>query len=240
MNIALYGYGKMGREIEKIAEKRGHTICHTVDKNGRDKRSQNTPDVAIEFSQPDQAWTHIQECLDQNLPVVVGTTGWYDHFDAMVKECKAKNGAVFHATNFSVGVNILFKMNEILANLIGHQPDYQARIQEIHHIHKLDSPSGTGITLAEGLIENHPDYDKWEEVELGKSTNEGVLPIEALRENEVPGIHEITYESEIDYIKLKHSAKSRAGFALGSVLAAEYLAGKKGVYTMNDLLQLNK
>jgi len=237
MNIALIGYGKMGREIEKIAVDRGHQISTIIGRNDSLEALKEGTDVAIEFTQPEQAVNNILGCLKQNTPVVVGTTGWYADFDKVVKECEALNGAVFHATNFSVGVNILFHMNKMLAGIMSGQPDYKARMTETHHIHKKDSPSGTAISLAEGLINNHNDYSEWREEP--REILDGVLPIKAFRENEVPGIHEVIYESDIDYLLIKHSAKSRKGFALGSVLAAEYIYGKNGMHTMTDLLNFN-
>lgn len=238
MNIALIGYGKMGKEIEKIALERGHQVPVIIDKGDSISKLEQGVDVAIEFTQPCEAVSNILGCFKHNVPVVVGTTGWYDAFDEVVKECEAEKGGVFYATNFSVGVNILFHVNKMLANIMSKQPDYKAHLNETHHIHKKDSPSGTAITLAEGLIENHDAYTRWEEGKAD-SLSKDTLPIEAFRENEVPGIHEMVYESDIDYIQIKHSAKSRKGFALGSVLAAEYMAGKHGVHTMNDLLNFN-
>lgn len=237
MNIALIGYGKMGKEIEKIAIERGHRISAIIGRKDSIESLKEGTDVAIEFTQPENAVDNIMGCMAQNVPVVVGTTGWYNDFDKVVKECEASNGAVFHATNFSVGVNILFHMNKMLAGIMSRQPDYKARMTETHHIHKKDSPSGTAISLAEGLIANHETYLEWQE-EPNEPAN-SVLPIEAFRENEVPGIHEVIYESDIDYLLIKHSAKSRKGFALGSVLAAEYIFGKSGMHTMNDLLNFN-
>ena len=229
----------MGKEIEAIALERGHSVPVKIDSNNSIQELQNQVDVAIEFTQPDQAFNNIAKCLQMAVPVVVGTTGWYNKFNEMVKECEAQNGSVLYATNFSVGVNIVFKINEILANLMQKTEGYQAHIEEIHHIHKKDSPSGTAISLAQGLIANNADYSNWAEKPLSERTS-GELPIVAFREDEVPGLHEIIYDYAIDTISLKHAAKSRKGFALGSVLAAEFLHGKKGVYNMNDLLKLNK
>ncbi|MGB0431747.1 MAG: 4-hydroxy-tetrahydrodipicolinate reductase, partial [Bacteroidia bacterium] len=193
-------------------------------------------DVAIEFTQPSAAYKNIEWCLQNNVPIVVGTTGWYQNFDQMVKTCESNKGAVFYATNFSVGVNIVFHLNEILASVMQNTQDYKAHINEIHHIHKKDSPSGTAITLAQGLINNHNAYQGWKEDEI-ENVDKNTLPIIAYREHEVPGTHEVIYDSEIDKITLKHEAKSRKGFALGSVLAAEFLANKQGVYNMKDLLK---
>ncbi|MBI1184506.1 4-hydroxy-tetrahydrodipicolinate reductase [bacterium] len=235
MKIGLIGYGKMGKEIEAIAIERGHTIGAIVNKDDKLDKLKGAVDVAIEFTQPESAMENIRWCIANQIPVVVGTTGWYQHFDQMVKECEAKQGAVFYATNFSVGVNIVFKINELLASIMENTPGYSAQISETHHIHKKDSPSGTAISLAQGLLQHHKHYQKWEETNP-ENAGAGVLPIVAYREDEVPGTHEVIYDSEIDTITLRHEAKSRKGFALGSVLAAEFLPGKKGVYNMKDLL----
>lgn len=238
MNIGLIGYGKMGREIEKIALSRGHQISAKI--SSPDELSSLLPstDVAIDFSVPDAAISNLKWSIDNGIPIVIGTTGWYNQFDEVVKYCEAANGAMFHATNFSVGVNILFKLNEDLATMMSKLNQYNAHIDEVHHIHKLDSPSGTAISLAEGLIENHGAYQQWEEQQILNS-KKGLLPILAHREDEVPGIHVVTYDSGIDSISIKHSAKSRIGFAQGSVLAAEFLQDRTGVFNMKHLLNFN-
>jgi len=239
MRIGIIGYGKMGKEIEKIALDRNHEISVIINRGDNIANLKGQVDVAIEFTQPEVAYHNIEWCINNEVPVVVGTTGWYSQFDNMVKECEAKQGAVFHATNFSVGVNILFHINKQLARIMSKQPSYKAQLSETHHIHKKDSPSGTAITLAEQFIANHDGYSTWEETDSATVDN-SVLPIIAYRENEVPGIHEMKYESDIDMIAIKHSAKSRKGFAMGSVLAAEFLQGRQGVYNMEDLLNFNR
>lgn len=238
MNIGLIGYGKMGREIEKIIEERKHSVSAKISNPDSLEKLLEGTDVAIDFSVPDAAVTNIKWCCDHGIPIVVGTTGWYDRFEEVVKYCEEKKGAIFYATNFSVGVNILFKLNEDLAAMMSKLNQYNAHIDEIHHVHKLDSPSGTAITLAEGLIAQHSAYTSWQE-QAQKVADQGVLPIIAHRENEVPGIHEVTFDSAIDTLSIRHSAKSRKGFAEGSVIAAEYLMGKKGIFNMKNLLNFN-
>ena len=237
MNIALFGYGKMGKEIEQIALQRNHTI---VLKINRDNIQSVTPqqlkqaDVAIEFSTPDTVIENIQKSFDANLPVVVGTTGWYNKFDEIKNNCLKANQSLFYATNFSLGVNLFFKMNEQLAKMMNNFSDYEVSMREIHHMHKLDKPSGTAITTAERVLANHNQKNKW-------SINTGVdknLFIDVLREDEVPGTHTVYYTSAVDEISITHKAFNRKGFALGAVLAAEFIAPKKGVFTMNDLLNL--
>ncbi|MFY0673340.1 MAG: 4-hydroxy-tetrahydrodipicolinate reductase [Bacteroidia bacterium] len=238
MKIGLIGYGKMGKEIEKILNDRGHTVGAIADNYNDLEKLKGAVDVAIEFTQPKAAHNNISWCLSNNVPIVIGTTGWYNHFESLTNKCNELGGAMFYATNFSIGVNITFKMNEVLAKIMNNKEGYKAHINETHHIHKLDSPSGTAISLADGLLKNHGSYGEWKET-TKELAAKGILPIQAFRENEVPGIHEVIYESDVDYIMLKHSAKSRKGFALGSVLAAEFLAGKTGVFSMNDLLNFN-
>jgi 4-hydroxy-tetrahydrodipicolinate reductase len=238
VKIALIGYGKMGLEIEKSAISRGHEIIHAFNRSNPvtiEKLSE--ADVAIEFTQPEAAVNNIQMCFQASCPVIVGTTGWYPQFDAVKLECEAQNGSLLYATNFSLGVNISFFLNGILAKIMSHYPDYNAKITEIHHTKKMDSPSGTAISLAEGIIENHPSFKEWE---LNTDASFGPkLPIEALREGEVPGTHIVTFSSAIDSITLKHEAFNRTGFALGSVIAAEWLSDKKGVYSMKDMLNFD-
>lgn len=233
MKIALIGYGKMGKTIEQIAIERGHTIVakHT----STDRPSLSDADVAIEFSVPSSAIKNISNCIESNIPVVVGTTGWYAHFDAVSSKVQSTNGALFYASNFSVGVNLFFELNQKLAQLMENIDGYNVEMTEIHHVHKLDAPSGTAITLANGILENNSLKQSW-------SCNEPVtadkLNIIAERTDEVPGTHSIEWKSEIDAITIKHEAFSRKGFALGAVLAAEFLVGKTGVFTMKDLLHL--
>lgn len=236
MNIVLFGYGKMGKEIEQIALQRGHTIVLKIDKDSlADATKENLAkgDVAIEFSTPHTVVDNIKKCFDAKLPVVVGATGWYDQFDSIKKECLQKNGSLFYATNFSVGVNLFWKVTEQMAKLMNGFPEYEASMQEIHHVHKLDKPSGTAITTAEKLIANQTNKKKWTLDDSGKKEE---LYIDVVREDEVPGTHTVFYKSAVDEINLTHIAYNRKGFALGAVLAAEFLKGKTGVYTMSDML----
>lgn len=241
MNIALIGYGKMGQTIEKIAIERGHEIVARINSSNLISDADlSLADVAIEFTRPELAPFHIRHCVDISLPVVVGTTAWMEELDELSKYVIDNNGSLLHASNFSIGVNIFFEINKRLAQLMSGRVDYKACIEEIHHIQKLDAPSGTAITLANGILENNTDYLSWVLGE-GKAphTNDGQLGVTAIREPNVPGTHIISYSSEIDTIKISHEAHSRAGFALGSVIAAEWLYGKKGVFTISDVLNLN-
>lgn len=237
MNIALFGYGKMGKEIETFCSERGHSITARVDsthaKEGFDYRD---TDVIIEFSRPEFAADNIRFALDLNLPIVVGTTGWYAQLEELSAYCVEKNGAFLHATNFSLGVNAFFAVNRYLAKIMGNLPDYKAHLVEIHHTQKLDAPSGTAISLAEQVIEGHSGYHQWENNER-ENADSNILNIESIRTPNVPGTHEVIYESAIDTLEIKHTAHNRKGFAQGSVLAAEWLAGKKGIYTMQDVLK---
>lgn len=235
MNIALIGYGKMGKEIESIAVKRGHHIVLIIDKENSDLVSDKDfakADVAIEFSTPHTVVQNIKNCMDAKLPVVVGATGWYDHFEEIKTYCTEKKGALFHATNFSLGVNLFFKLNSYLAELMNKYNDYDVSMEEIHHIHKLDKPSGTAITLANQIISKVDRKSGWS---LDKN-KENQLYIKDIREGEVPGTHIIKYHSEIDDIEIMHKAHNRKGFALGAVIAAEFLKGKNGIYTMQDII----
>lgn len=235
MNIALLGYGKMGKEIETIATQRGHEIVLIVDNTNSDLVTDNDlkkADLAIEFSTPQSAAENIKKCLGLGIPVVVGTTGWYDNFKEIEKLCKAKKGGLFHATNFSVGVNIFMKVNAYLAELMNKYKEYDVSMEEVHHIHKLDKPSGTAITLANQVIEKLDQKTKWSIDTKSSDT----LFIKDIREGEVPGTHIIKYTSPVDDIEIMHKAHNRKGFATGAVLAAEFLNGKKGIYTMNDLI----
>jgi len=235
MNIAIIGYGKMGRVIEKIATERGHIITAKITSQEANFSPEvlKSSDVAIEFSVPKAAISNINKCFDAGIPVVVGTTGWMDQLDAVTNECKAKNGALFYASNFSIGVNIFFKINALLAKLMNPQKGYEISLEEIHHTQKLDSPSGTALTLANQIIENIDRKSSWVEAESGTETE---IPITAKRITNTPGTHIITYENAIDKIEIMHEAKGREGFALGSVLAAEYILGKKGIHGMENLL----
>lgn len=237
MNIALIGYGKMGHEIEKIAKERGHNIVAIIDVSNTDDFDSpafKSADVAIEFSIPASALNNYRRCFAANVPVVAGTTGWLEYMDEVKKACEENNQTFFYASNSSLGVNIFFVLNKYLARIMNNYPDYNVKMEEIHHIHKLDAPSGTAITLAEGVIENIDRKDRWN-LETEEKDND--LAIHCIREGEVPGIHEIIYESEADVISIKHDAKSRKGFALGAVVAAEFVKGKKGFLGMNDMLK---
>ncbi|MBA7519326.1 4-hydroxy-tetrahydrodipicolinate reductase [subsurface metagenome] len=238
MKIALIGYGRMGKEIEAIALKRNHEIVLKIDiDNPHEFSIENLQeaDVAIDFSVPSSAYTNIMRCFNANVPVVCGTTGWLDKYTEIVNTCKKKNCTFFYASNFSVGVNLLFKLNKHLAKMMNKLPDYDVEIEEIHHIHKLDTPSGTAITLAKSIIEELERKKDWKP---GTDDNKQTIHITSKRENEIPGIHAINYESEVDFIEIRHSAKSRKGFAVGAVLAAEFIYNKKGVYSMDDMMEV--
>ncbi len=228
----------MGKEIEKIARSRGHETELAIDiDNQEDLTVENLKkcDVAIEFTIPDSAIDNYFKCFEAGIPVVSGTTGWLDRKNEVYEKCKETNGTFFYGSNFSVGVNLFFELNKTLARLMGTRPEYSPEMTEVHHTQKLDAPSGTAISLAEDLIEVHPKIEKWEK-ETKKDENE--LPIKSERRGEVPGIHTIKYESDVDYIEITHSAKSRKGFALGAVLAAEYSLDHKGVLSMKDMLKI--
>ena len=233
MKIALLGYGKMGKTIEQIALQRGHEIVLKIDENSAEYDI-TLADVAIDFSIPAAAFNNISNCLNNGVPVISGTTGWLGKLPEATQLCKEKNGAFISASNFSLGVNIFFELNAHLAKMMRNLEQYSISIEEIHHTKKLDAPSGTAITLAEGIIENS-DKESWA---LNVTTNENVIPITAKRIDEVPGTHTVTYESDVDTLEIKHTAHSRDGFALGAVIAAEWLVGKTGVFTMKDVLGL--
>ncbi|MDR1121628.1 MAG: 4-hydroxy-tetrahydrodipicolinate reductase [Dysgonamonadaceae bacterium] len=235
MKIALVGYGKMGKEIEKISLERGHQIVSIIDIDSTENFSSDAfkqADVAIEFSNPIAAFENYKKCFAAQIPVVSGTTGWLEHLEEIKRYCKEEGQTFFYASNFSIGVNIFFAVNKYLARIMEHFPEYDVKMEEVHHIHKLDAPSGTAITLAEGILENISRKTEWKG---GTETAAETLPIHSIREGEVPGIHEITYESDADVIRIKHDAKSRKGFALGAVVAAEFVKEKKGFLTMDDL-----
>ena len=237
MKIALIGYGKMGKTIEQIALNRGHQIVSIVDINNPEEfQSANfkSADVAIEFTTPATAFDNYMKSFAAGVPVVSGTTGWLDRIGEIKEKCEKEGKTFFYASNFSIGVNIFFALNKYLAKIMNNFPSYNISMTETHHIHKLDAPSGTAITLAEGIIEN---VDRKDRCTLETAEQPTDLPIHAIREGEVPGIHEVTYESDVDYISIKHDAKSRAGFALGAVVAAEFTAGKKGFLGMDDMLK---
>ncbi len=235
MNIALLGYGKMGKEIEAIALQRGHTIVLKVAETNANTFTNDDlkkADVAIEFSTPHSVISNIKKCFNTQVPVVVGTTGWYDSFTEIEKEYSQTNGTLFHSTNFSLGVNLFFKLNSYLADLMHKYSAYDVEMEEIHHIHKLDKPSGTAITLAQQILEKIHTKKQWSITEQNKET----LFIKDVREGEVPGTHIIKYKSEVDDIEIMHKAHNRKGFALGAVIAAEYIKDKKGIFTMKDLI----
>jgi 4-hydroxy-tetrahydrodipicolinate reductase len=239
MNIALIGYGKMGQAIEKIAIARGHKISARVDANPADWNtvSTATTDVAIEFSIPSKAAENVKKCLELGIPVLAGTTGWLTEKSAMDQLAIAKNTPFFYASNYSLGVNLFFKLNEYLARLVNPYPQYEASIEEIHHTQKKDSPSGTAITLAEGMVKNLVHKNGWA-LEGEGQPDKNSITIASKRIDPYPGQHTITYHSSVDDIEIKHTAHSREGFALGAVLVAEWLPTQKGVLGMDDFLKL--
>ncbi|MFL2585104.1 MAG: 4-hydroxy-tetrahydrodipicolinate reductase [Parvicellaceae bacterium] len=234
MRIALIGYGKMGKLIEKIAIDRGHIISNVFNDSQWSSQDISGADVAIEFSTPKSALENIRKSTHAEVSIVVGTTGWYHQWDKVEKWVAEFNVALLPATNFSIGVNIFYEINKKLASLMNHHKSYTSKVKEIHHQQKLDSPSGTAITIAEQIINNIDVYNNWEE---GEEENKGTLNIEALRKKDIPGTHQVTYENEIDKISISHEAKNREGFALGAVIAAEFLLDKKGIYSMNDIIK---
>ena len=242
MKIALLGYGKMGKAIEALLSEYGHSCVGKFNsENPATIETLSQADVAIEFSTPEQCSKNIALCFEANVPVVVGTTAWYGQYDEVISKMKS-NSALLSATNFSIGVQITFHLNKELARVMSKFPEYTASIEEIHHTAKLDKPSGTAITLAEGILENTPGLSSWkldeERQNENENENENELSIIALRLPDVPGTHTVRYTSEIDTIELKHKAHNRKGFAAGAIRAAEFLHGKSGVYTMKDVLNL--
>lgn len=235
MKAALIGYGKMGQAIEKILEERGHEVVARFDREGIDARELRQADVAIEFTRPEAAVSNLSKCFEAGVPVVSGTTGWLAQYDEVCELCQARNGGLLYASNFSLGVNILFALNEKLGQIMNAYPDYEVSIQEIHHTQKLDAPSGTAITLAEQVIEALDRKEGWSLDEMPDSKQ---IMIKALREDNIPGTHTVKYDSEIDAIELTHTAHSRKGFALGAVLAAEFLCGRQGIFSMKDVLKI--
>jgi 4-hydroxy-tetrahydrodipicolinate reductase len=234
MKIALLGYGKMGKVIERIALERGHEIVLK-------KTSQNSfdglekADVAIDFSIPSVAVENITASINTGVPVICGTTGWLEHYDTMISLCRENNGAFLYGSNFSLGVNLFFELNEYLAKMMTKFNEYKVSMEEIHHTQKLDAPSGTAISLAKGIIENS-EYATW----TLDSAKENEIHIDAKRIENVPGTHSVFYNSEVDLIEIKHIAHSREGFAFGAVIAAEWIVGKEGIFTMKDVLELNQ
>jgi 4-hydroxy-tetrahydrodipicolinate reductase len=236
MKIALVGYGKMGHEIEKIAQQRGHTIVLRISSENRHEMNAEQmqhADVAIEFTRPDAAREHVLQCLAAGINVVSGTTGWNEHLPEARQAAMDNNSAFLHASNFSVGVNILFEVNKLLATLMNGHPEYSLSVEETHHLQKKDVPSGTAITLAGQIIQNLEPKKRWV---LNDFNEPDAVPIIAHRVENVPGTHKITYASTVDTIELIHTAHNREGFALGAVLAAEYIMGKKGVFSIQDVL----
>lgn len=239
MNIALIGYGRMGHEIETIALKRGHYIKLIIDQDNTEDLNASKMkgvDVAIEFSSPDVALGNILKCLALGIPVVSGTTGWLDGYIKAVAECEKNKTSFIHSSNFSIGVNLLFKLNIELAKQMNRYNDYSVSIDETHHVKKLDAPSGTAITLADNIAVNHSGYKKYS-IESDESNT--CVPIHSVREGMVPGIHTVTWDSEIDSLILKHEAKNRKGLALGAVVAAEFIYSKVGVFTMEDVMSFS-
>lgn len=232
MNIALLGYGKMGKTIERLALEKGHRIVYKSSLSATEGTLEDA-EVAIEFSSPDVAFNHLKICFKNNIPVVCGTTGWLDRYNELLKICENSNGSFIYASNFSIGVNLFFNVNEYLAQLMEPWKDYIPSIEEIHHIQKKDAPSGTAISLAEGILK-HSRLLKWE---LDSKKND-VLPIKAIREADVKGTHTVEYHSKIDALSIKHEANTRDGFALGALLAAEWIQNRKGVFSMKDVLNL--
>ena len=238
MKIALIGYGKMGHVIEEIAIARGHEVVCRIDVDNQDEFASDTfasADVAIEFTTPATAVDNYKRSFAAGVPVVSGTTGWLERMPEIKEACEA-GATFFYASNFSLGVNVFFAVNRWLASVMNHFDDYKVSLDEIHHIHKLDHPSGTAITLADGIIDNIDRLSSWSET----SQADDVLPITAEREGEAPGTHIVRYDSEVDTITIEHRAKSRRGFALGAVVAAEFTVGKKGFLTMSDMLSFMK
>lgn len=236
MKIALVGYGKMGKTIEQIAIKRGHEIVAKINKeNEEDLNFLNNEhtDVAIEFTNPESAFDNVSFLLKNKIPTISGSTGWTDKLDLAKDICVDNDTAFLWASNYSVGVNLFFKINKFVADLMSAHQDYKPSVEEIHHTQKLDAPSGTAITLAEQILANYPNLEGWQ---LSPENLTDKLTITAIRQDPAPGTHTISYQSAIDDIELKHTAHSRDGFALGAVLAAEFIARKKGVFTMEDVL----
>lgn len=232
MKIALVGYGKMGKIIDEISQSRGHEIVARL-RETPTTENLNGADVAIEFSNPEAAYENIRVCLEHKIPVICGTTGWLDRKPDIEAITMEQNSAFLYGSNFSLGVNLFFAVNKKLAQLLNNVHEYTCQLEEIHHIHKKDAPSGTAISIAEGIIENS-DYEAWK-LEETKGKELGIF---AIREDEVPGTHSVFYRSEVDELEIKHTAFNRNGFALGAVIAAEWIVGKQGIFSMNDVLGL--
>jgi len=240
MKIALLGYGRMGKEVERAALARNHSIIARID-NSEDLQQQTgilkSCDVAIEFTSPEAVVQNLLFCFREKIAVVTGTTGWYSRKDEVIRACNESGGSLFYASNFSIGVNIFFEINRQLARLMNGHDEYQVSMEEIHHIHKLDAPSGTAISLANGILSEYPKKKAWVS---GDASSDDQLGIRSLREGEIPGTHRVEWRSSVDTIRIEHEAFNRQGFASGAVLAAEFLAGKKGIFEMKDLLQLSR
>ena len=236
MKIVLFGYGKMGKEVEKIALERGHELILRIEKN--EEYDISEADVAIDFSVPSAAFNNITSCLKKNIPVISGTTGWLEDYEKAVTICKKNNGSFIYASNFSIGVNLFFELNDKLSRIMNSNNNYTPSIEEIHHTKKLDAPSGTAITIADQTIKNSSIKEWCLHTNKAKVDNE-IIPISSKRIKDVPGTHIVAYESEIDSIEIKHTAHNRKGFAHGAIIAAEWLINKNGVYTMKDVLNLD-
>jgi len=234
MNLLLVGYGKMGKIVEQMALRRGHTIAGRIDVDNSDELDQATADVAIEFSHPNAAFDNVRRCIERGIPVVCGTTGWLSRMGEIEKLVSEKDGTFFYASNFSLGVNIFFKVNEYLARIMNSFPEYEISLDEIHHSEKKDAPSGTAITLAEGILRNVTRKKKWIS---GAGSNADDIAITSFRIDQIPGTHVVKYASRIDDIEIKHTAHSREGFALGAVMVAEWILGKRGCLTMDEFLK---
>ena len=237
MKAAIIGYGRMGHEIESILMEKSHEVVARIDMNNQHDwklLSNENCDVAIEFTQPETAVSNFYKCFEKGIPVVSGTTAWLGQWDQVIEKCKKEKTAFLYASNFSLGVNIFFEINKKLGSLMQGHSQYKLILNEIHHTKKLDAPSGTAISIANGIIESNADYDNW----TLDNDEQGKVPIYAKRTGHVPGTHYVTYDSPVDQILIRHEAKSREGFAQGAVLAAEFLVGKKGVFSMQDLLGL--
>jgi 4-hydroxy-tetrahydrodipicolinate reductase len=240
MNIALIGYGKMGKVIEEIAESRGHTIVgKSNSQNPITCLNFSAVDVAIEFTTPHLAVKHIEYCIDKEVPIIVGTTAWNDEYQHVKNYVTMNNGAILHASNFSIGVNIFFDINRRLAKLMSNSPEYKTNIEETHHLEKIDAPSGTAVSLANDMILENKNYSSWiHQKNIKPNTLKKQIAVTSYREDGVPGKHKISYKSDIDVIEIIHTAKSRQGFALGAVIAAEWIANKKGIFTMQDVINI--
>ncbi|MBW7869059.1 MAG: 4-hydroxy-tetrahydrodipicolinate reductase [Brumimicrobium sp.] len=241
MKVILVGYGKMGKEIETILLERGHEVVAKADiEHPLTEQMVLQADVAIEFTTPSSVLAHLELLSKANIPTVVGTTGWHQHLDKVKDLVQSNNSSLVYASNFSIGVNLFFQLNEQLAKLMSPHPEYQPKITEIHHTQKLDAPSGTAISIAQDLLHNHSAYTDWFCPQSEKkSSNQPAIEIEAIREEDVKGTHIVEYTSDIDAISIRHEAFSRKGFALGAVIAAEWIINKKGLFTMKDVLQLS-